>query len=126
MKNLSLFLLFIFGHLIFQIFNMSIAKNAESLILFNKQYHSQTSYIVMGVLLFTPFLTIANIAFGFGFQLGFKHFGNIWTITIIFISSQMLAALISNLIILGHGLQKGPFAGFVISIIGLLIANLWK
>jgi hypothetical protein len=126
MKATFLFVIFFVCHLIYQYYNMYVAKNSASLTLFSKQYSSTWSFLLMSVILFTPLLTIANLGFGFGFQFGYKILNNIWLVTIVFISAQLLSTMLSAVFIMGQSLEKGPVAGFMISIIGLVVANLWK
>lgn len=80
----------------------------------------------MALLIFTPLLSIANFGFGIGFQYGYKWFSDIWIITIIFISAQLLSTLGIATFVFNQSIQRGPIAGFLISILGLLVANLWK
>jgi hypothetical protein len=126
MKAVFLFIIFFMCHTIYQVYNMYVAKNSGALTLFSKQYNSMWSFLLMALLIFTPLLSLANLGFSFGFQYGYRLMNNIWLITIIFISAQLFSTVASAVLIFGQTIEKGPAAGFMISIVGLLVANLWK
>lgn len=126
MRYLLLFILFFAGHIIYQFYNMFLAKNSSSLIIFSTQYSSHLSFSLMSLLIFTPFLSLANLGFGIGFQLGYKWFSDIWQITTLFIFAQLFSTVTLSVILFNQSFQKGPFLGFVISIIGLLVSSVWK
>lgn len=127
MKYLILFSTFFSCHLIYQFYNMFVAKQSFTNQFLSFKFNSTLTFTIAALLAFTPFLTVANFGFGFGYSYGYKNLEkNIWEISIIFICSQLLATILTAHFLLNSEFQKGPLIGFAFATTGLIIANIWK
>ncbi|MGE3611032.1 MAG: hypothetical protein AB7I27_15685 [Bacteriovoracaceae bacterium] len=127
MKPIVIFLIFFLCHGIYQFYNMFLAKAGSSLTLLGVRFTSDFKFSLFALLVFTPFLTLANWGFGYGFQAGFKTIGNnIFLITTYFIGAQVLSIFVNAYFLFGLNLSKGTVVGFTLAMLGLTVAQLWK
>ena len=105
---------------------MYMGKSEGSLSLFGMNFSSYYSYAFAAVLIATPLLTFANYGMAVGFHQGVKLHEKIWMGMIIFILAQLIAALLSAVILYQEVPSKGTLVGIAFAFAGLIISNLWK
>lgn len=124
--NIKVFLMFSFGHMIYQAYNMYVGKYASDLKFLNFSFDNYYTYTLGVLIAATPFLSIANYVFGIGFHVGYKNLEKIWIVLIIFIASQIFSSLLSAIVFYNELPSKGSLVGLVFALVGLLISNLWR
>jgi len=103
-----------------------MTKNAQTLSIFNMQFHSIWICWLVSLLLATPLLSLANYAFGATFYFGYEAYKSAWLIFLAYVAAQTAAVPMMIFLWFGEIPTKGPLVGTLLAISGLLIAHIWK
>jgi len=126
MRLVAYFSTFFVAHCIVQSYIFWIAKYTKGQVLFNIQFASVWTFWLFGILVALPFLALANMGFSATFYYGYRDTDSAWLVLLTYVAAQMVA--IPTMIYLWfHELpQRGPLAGALLCLAGVLVANFWK
>ena len=124
-KKLIIFCAFLFAHSIFQLYNFWMTKNGDSQEIWGMKFNSIYMFWIVGLLIFTPVLSIANILFSWSFYYGKMVTSQFWQILYIFILAQVVSYPMMAFIVLKEVPSTGNIIGGAFVVFGIIVSNIY-
>ena len=126
MKLVLYFVFFFLAHSVVQSYMFWIAKQTTHMSLFDYKFSNIWIFWIAAICLATPFLNVANLAFGATFYYGYNNYQKAWVILLIYIAAQTFAYPAMVYFWFHELPHKGALVGALLAIAGVFIAHFWK
>lgn len=124
-KKIVIFFTFLAAHSIFQLYNFWMTKNGSTQEIWGMKFNSIYTFWIVGLLIFTPILSVANIFFSWSFYYGKMVTNQFWQILYLFVFAQVISYPLMAYLVLKEIPSTGNIAGAFFVIIGIIVSTIY-